>query len=170
MALIRRARASDIAEVAALYHVVWHETQAPFMPSAEITHRSLEFFVHRMTMVLHATLVTELNGRIAAFSAWRGHLLGQLFVAMPHRGTGVASNLLKTSEIEMAKEGTNEAELHCVVGNERARCFYERMGWVHRGKIMEWVGGEHEQIGVPFWRMMKVIWIQRQKSGRPKDY
>jgi hypothetical protein len=37
----------------------------------------------------------------------------------------------------MAKEGTAEAELHCVVGNERARCFYERMGWLHRGQIME---------------------------------
>jgi hypothetical protein len=59
----------------------------------------------------------------------------------------------------MAKEGTAEAELHWVVGNERARCFYERMGWLHRGQIMEWVAGEHEQIEVPFWRMKKVLSI-----------
>jgi RimJ/RimL family protein N-acetyltransferase len=59
----------------------------------------------------------------------------------------------------MAKEGTAEAELHCVVGNERARRFYERMGWLHTGKIMEWVRGEHAQIGVPFWRMVKVLSI-----------
>jgi GNAT superfamily N-acetyltransferase len=127
------------------------------MPAAEITHRSIEFFVRRMTVLLHSTLVTEQNGHIAAFSAWRGHLLGQLFVAMPHRGTGIASSLLRASEIEMAKEGTAEAELHCVVGNERARRFYERMGWLHRGRIKEWVAGEHAQIGVPFWRMMKVL-------------
>jgi hypothetical protein len=39
--MIRRARASDIVEVAALYRSVWHETQAPFMPPAEIAqHRS----------------------------------------------------------------------------------------------------------------------------------
>ena len=110
-------------------------------------------------MLLHSTLVTEQDGEIAAFSAWRGHLLGQLFVATPHRGTGIASSLLIASEIEMAKEGTAEAELHCVVGNERARCFYERMGWLHRGQIMEWVAGEHAQIEVPFWRMKKVLSI-----------
>ena len=34
--MIRRADASDISQVAALYHAVWHETQAPFMPQAEI--------------------------------------------------------------------------------------------------------------------------------------
>jgi hypothetical protein len=38
--MIRRARASDISQVAALYHAVWHETQAPFMPHAENTRRS----------------------------------------------------------------------------------------------------------------------------------
>jgi len=27
---------------------------------------------------------------------------------------------------------------------------------------MEWVAGEHEQIGVPFWRMTKVLSIQPQ--------
>jgi GNAT superfamily N-acetyltransferase len=83
----------------------------------------------------------------------------QLFVAVPHRGTRVASSLLIASEIEMANEGTAEAELHCVVGNERARRFYARMGWVCRGKIMERVGGEHEQVDVPFWHMTKVLAI-----------
>jgi hypothetical protein len=73
--MIRRAHASDISQVAALYHAVWHETQAPFMPRAEITHRSLEFFVD-MTALLQSTLVAEQNGEIAAFSAWRGQLLG----------------------------------------------------------------------------------------------
>ncbi len=157
--MIRRAHASDISQVAALYHAVWHETQAPFMPHAEITHRSMEFFADRMTALLQSTLVAERNAEITAFSAWRGQLLGQLFVAVPHRGTGVASSLLIASEVEMAKEGTAEAELHCIVGNERARRFYARMGWVHREKIMEQVGGKHEQVDVPFWRMTKVLAI-----------
>src|SRR5262249_19084999 len=137
----------------------WHETQAPFMPPAEIAHRSLEFFVHRMTALLDSTLVTEQNGTIAAFSAWRGNHLGQLFVAIRHRGTGIASSLLIAVEMEMAKEGTAAAELHCVVGNERARRFYERLGWASQGKIVESVAGEHTQIEVPFWRMIKVLSI-----------
>lgn len=165
--MIRRARASDISRVAALYHAVWHETQAPLMPQAEITHRSMEFFTDRMMALLQSTLVTERNGEVVAFSAWRGRLLGQLFVAIPHRGTRVASSLLTASEIEMTKEDVAEAELRCVVGNERARRFYERMGWQNREKIIEqltggcWPGpaptGEQEQIGVPFWRMTKVL-------------
>jgi hypothetical protein len=68
-AMIRRAHASDISQVAALYHAVWHETQAPFMPRPEITHRSMQFFVDRMTALLQSTLVAERNGEIAAFSA-----------------------------------------------------------------------------------------------------
>jgi hypothetical protein len=96
-AMIRHARASDISQVAALYYAVWHETQAPFMPHAENTRRSIGFFVDRMTPLLQSTLVAERNGEIAAFSAWRGKLLGQLFVAMPHRGTRIASSLLIAS-------------------------------------------------------------------------
>ena len=49
----------------------------------------------------------------------------------------------------MAKEGTAEAELHCVVRNERARRFYARGLGLQR-KLMEQVGGEHEQVDVPF--------------------
>jgi len=112
-----------------------------------------------MKPLLQSTLVAEPNGEIAAFSAWRGKLLGQFFVGKPHRGTRTASSLLIASEAEMAKEGTAEAELHCVVGNERARRFYARMGWVQRGKIIEQVGGEYEQVDVPFWRMTKVLAI-----------
>ncbi|WBL80461.1 GNAT family N-acetyltransferase [Bradyrhizobium xenonodulans] len=145
--------------MAALYHAVWHETHAPFMPHAEIIHRSMEFFMGRITALSHSTLVTELNEEVVAFSAWRGQLLGQLFVAMQHRGTCVASSLLTAAETEMAREGIADAELHCVVGNERARRFYERMGWHHKADIMEQVAGEHEQIGVPFWCMTKTLTI-----------
>jgi ribosomal protein S18 acetylase RimI-like enzyme len=158
--MIRRAHASDVLQVATLYHVVWHETQARFMPTAECTHRSIEFFVDRMTALLPTTLVEERDGKIVAFSAWKGALLSQIFVAVPHRGSSIASSLMTASEVEMAKEGTSEAELHCAVGNERARTFYERMGWLHRGKIMEQVAGDGGQVDVPFWRMTKVLATQ----------
>ena len=159
--MIRRALASDISEVAALYHAVWHETQAPFMPmlpQGELTRRSPEFFVERMTPLLQSTLVTEQNNRIVAFAAWKGPLLGQLFVTTAYRETGTGSSLLIASEIEMAREGTTKAELNCVVGNERARRFYERMGWAHKEQFMYGVVTEDgEQIDVPHWRMTKVL-------------
>jgi hypothetical protein len=57
----------------------------------------------------------------------------------------------------MAKEGTLEAELHCVIGNERARRFYERMRWLRRGEIAEKVAGTHGPVDVPFWCMTKAL-------------
>jgi len=157
MAMIRRAVVSDVFQVAALYHSVWHETQAPFMPQGEIRRRSPDFFADRITTLLQSTLVTEQNQEIVAFAAWRGPILGQLFVATAYRGTGTASSLLSASEIEMAREGITVAELHCVVGNKRARRFYERMGWLHKGQIMEPVMGEVGEIEMPFWRMIKIL-------------
>jgi GNAT superfamily N-acetyltransferase len=156
--MIRRALATDIIEVAALYHAVWHETQAPFMPQLpprEIARRSPGFFVERMTPLLQSTLVTEQTNRIVAFAAWEGPLLGQLFVAAAYRGTGTGSRLLTAAEIEMAREGTTEAELSCVVGNERARRFYERTHKEHfmYGATVDGGG----QIDVPHWRMTKIL-------------
>jgi hypothetical protein len=81
----------------------------------------MDFFVDRMTALLSTTLIEERDGVVVAFSAWKGRLLGQIFVAAPHRGSSIASSLLMASELEMANEGTSEAELHCAVGNARAR-------------------------------------------------
>lgn len=155
--MIRRAVASDIPDVASLYHAVWHETQAPFMPTEECELRSMPFFIDRMTTLLPTTLVAEPNGAIVAFSAWKGRLLGQIFVAASHRGSGVAATLLIASETAMAREGTLEAELHCVVGNERARQFYKRRGWIQTGEITEKLAGPHGLVGVPFWCMTRLL-------------
>jgi len=155
--MIRQTLAADISDVALLYHAVWHETQAPFMPAEECRLRSMPFFVERMTTLLPTTLVAERHGAIVAFSAWKSGLLGQIFVAPAQRGSGVAATLLNATEIAMAKEGTLEAELHCVIGNDRARRFYERMGWLRRGEITEKVAGTRGPVDVPFWCMTKPL-------------
>ena len=155
--MVRFARPSEVSQVAALYHAVWHETQAPFMPIDERTRRTLAFFVQRMSGLLATTLVERRSGSIVGFSAWRGRLLGQLYVAKAFRGTNVAPLLMATAEREMAKEGIAEAELHCVAGNDRARRFYERVGWTCKGEIFEPVLGEGGEVGVAFWRMTKAL-------------
>jgi GNAT superfamily N-acetyltransferase len=155
--MIQRARASDVAQIAALYHAVWHETQAPFMPAAECARRDLGFFIERMSRLLLSTLIEERGGAVVAFSAWHGRLLGQIFVAAPHRGSGLAVALMSATETAMMESGVSEGELHCVVGNDRARRFYERTGWSHERTIMEQVAGENGPAEVPFWCMTKVL-------------
>ena len=83
--------------------------------------------------------------------------MGQLYVSVGHRGRGLASELITASEIEMAKPGTKVAELHCIVGNDRARRLYERMCWQHCGEIQKQVSGSHGLVGVAFWRMTKQL-------------
>ncbi|MFI5015162.1 MAG: GNAT family N-acetyltransferase [Hyphomicrobiales bacterium] len=155
--MARFARPADASQVVALYHAVWHETQAPFMPIEERTRRTLTFFVRRVSALRATTLVEERGGSIVGFSAWSGRLLGQIFVAKAFRGTNVAPLLMAAAEREMADRGIAEAELHCVVGNDRARRFYERMGWTHQGEIFEPVLGKGGEVGVAFWRMIKTL-------------
>ena len=56
----------------------------------------------------------------------------------------------------MAKSGIKVAELHCIVGNNRARRFYERMSWQHGGEIHKQMSG---LAGVAFWRMTKQLMV-----------
>jgi GNAT superfamily N-acetyltransferase len=153
----RFALLSDVSDVAVLYHSIWHETHAEFMPDEECARRTLAFFEERMRALLPTTLVEEQEGTIMAFSSWNGPLLGQMFVTPAYRGTGLASYLMATTEYTMASKGVRKAELHCVVGNVRARRFYERAGWCHDGEILEEVAGRNGRNGVPFWRLVKVL-------------
>ena len=153
----RFALTADVTHVVAIYHSVWHETQAPFMPSAECKLRKPQFFEERMSTLLATTLVAERAGSIVGFASWRGHIVGQIYVSTAHRGSGLASELITASEVEMARLGTKVAELHCIVGNDRARRFYERMSWQHCGEIQELVSGSSGLVAVPFWRMTKLL-------------
>jgi GNAT superfamily N-acetyltransferase len=151
----RRAIPPDLSAVARLYHAVWHETHAPLMPAEEAARRTVAFFTERMSALLPSTMLVETDGSLAGFASWSGDLLGQIYVAAPYRGSGLAAMLLTAAENAMASEGTDEAELHCIRGNERARCFYERMGWRHDCEVMETVAGPAGDCDIAFWRMRK---------------
>ncbi len=153
----RRAIANDVPGVAALYHSVWHETQAAFVPAEEIARRNMAFFEDRMTRLLQTTLVVERSGSIVGFSSWSGELLGQIFVAAPYRGSVLAADLMVATERVMSGDGVAVAELHCFVGNHRARRFYERMGWRHAGEMAEKVAGPGGEVEISFWCMRKPL-------------
>lgn len=155
--MLRRASLSDVPAVAGFYHATWHETHAVFMPRAEAKRRSISFFQDRMFALVRTTLLDERDGVLAGFSSWTGDLLGQLYVAPLYRGSPVATELISATEREMAADGTVVAELHCVVGNHRARRFYERMGWRYEGEVCERVAGEAGEVDALFWCMRKPL-------------
>jgi GNAT superfamily N-acetyltransferase len=122
----------------------------PVSPAEEIARRTIPFFVERITGLLQTTLVEERSGSIVGFSSWSGRLLGQIYVTPACRGSNLATELMAASERAMALEGITQAELHCVVGNKRARRFYERVGWHHEGEIHEKVAGPGGDVDVSF--------------------
>lgn len=127
------------------------------MPPAEVAQRDLDFFVDRVTQLLATTLIAERNASLAGFAAWRGSVLVALYVAPDFRGSDLATNLMRATEQEMAGEGILEGELHCVIGNDRARRFYERLGWHHKDKLVETLPSAGPDAEVRFWRMTKAL-------------
>jgi GNAT superfamily N-acetyltransferase len=57
----------------------------------------------------------------------------QVYVAAPHRGTGVAGVLMREAERQVRANGHSKGWLAVVAGNARARAFYERAGWHDEG-------------------------------------
>lgn len=155
--MIRRATIDDLPAIAGLYHDVWHETHAAFMPAAECRRRSPAFFRERMGLLQTTTLVHEARGEIAGFAAWKGHFLGQVFLRPADRGGGIAEGLLAAAEAAMRDDGVEEAELHCVVGNHRARRFYKRRGWRAAEVLQLPMLADDGMVDVAFWRMTKPL-------------
>jgi GNAT superfamily N-acetyltransferase len=152
----RRARPDDIPALAPFYHDLWQETYAPFMPLAERRFRDVAFFAERLTGLMPLIFVVHQGGEFAAFSAWKTDLLSQIYVAPAFRGSTLATTLLRMTEAALADQGTRDAELHCVVGNERARKLYLRMNWRHDGEDSVAVHGDDGgMVDIPFWRMTK---------------
>lgn len=160
----RPAQKADLRAVADLYHQVWHETHAGFMPAEEAQLRSPAFFVERMERLLLTTLVVERDGLVAGFAAWTDGFLGQLYVERAHRGSGLAVTLLAEAERRMAQQGVATSELHCIMGNDRARRFYERSGWMHSRKAIEFVAGPNGPVEAGFWCMTKALIPTAPKS------
>lgn len=165
---IRPAAERDLTAIAGLYHRVWHETHGPHMPRAERQARDGRFFLDRMTSLMPNVVVCEEKGTIAGFAAWSGSRLGQIFLDASAHGSGAAQLLMEAAEREMRKQDVMEAELRCLVGNERAKRFYERVGWRASGIMAETVRGDADGERRDFWVMRKRLKLAAAYTANPE--
>lgn len=127
--LLRPARPHDMAAVADVWHAAWHVAHPGHVPDGLTAARTLEAFHARTPARVADTTVAEVDGRVAGFLMIDGDEVEQLFVDPALHGSGIAAPLLAEAERQVADAGHEVAWLAVVIGNARARRFYEKHGW-----------------------------------------
>lgn len=136
MTSIRPAVARDMAAVADLWHVGWHDAHAGQVPDGLTAARTLAAFHERTpTRVADTTVAVSDAGDLLGFVMVVGDEVEQVFVDRSARGTGLAGVLLDEAERQVAVSGHDVAWLAVVTGNARARAFYDKRGWTDGGDL-----------------------------------
>ena len=136
MTPIRPASDADMAAVADLWHEGWHDGHAGHVPDGLTAARTLAAFHERTPpRVADTSVAVADDGALLGFVMVVDDEVEQVFVAPAGRGTGLASELLAEAERRVAAGGHASAWLAVVVGNVRARRFYERQGWSDTGDL-----------------------------------
>ncbi|GAA4714259.1 GNAT family N-acetyltransferase [Nocardioides conyzicola] len=133
--MIRSARPEDMATVADIWHQAWHVGHAGHVPEGLTAARTLEAFHARTPSRVADTHVAEVDGVVVGFTMVNGDEVEQVFVDPRSHGTGIAAPLLAAAEQQVAAAGHDVAWLAVVVGNARARAFYEKHGWHDAGDL-----------------------------------
>ena len=127
---LRPARPEDMAGVADIWHRAWHTAHPGHVPDGLTAGRTLAAFHARTPSRVADTTVAEVDGAVVGFTMVAGDEVEQVFVDPDHHGAGIAAPLLAAAEEQVAAAGYDVAWLAVVVGNARARRFYEKHGWV----------------------------------------
>jgi GNAT superfamily N-acetyltransferase len=158
MTSIRPAADADMAAVADLWHQGWHDGHAGHVPEGLTAARTLAAFHERTpSRVADTAVAMDDDGSLLGFVMVVGDEVEQVFVAPAGRGTGLASELLAEAERRVAAGGHASAWLAVVVGNARARRFYERQGWSDAGDLPYEVTAGGEVFVSPCRRYVKRV-------------
>lgn len=133
--MIRSAQPTDMAAVAVIWHRAWHIGHAGHVPDGLTAARTLDAFHARTPARVADTMVAEIAGELVGFTMVEGDEIEQVFVDPRSHGTGVAAPLLAAAEQQVAAAGHDVAWLAVVVGNARARAFYQKHGWHDAGDL-----------------------------------
>ena len=134
MITIRSASSQDIFQIAEIWHEGWKDDHTGLVPDELYQYRTFDSFIPRVKERIEYSLVSEsTDTEISGFITVKGNELEQIFVARPYRGTGLAKVLIKAGEDMLLANGENNVFL--VVGNNRAKNFYEKSGWILDGIV-----------------------------------
>ena len=154
---VRRATAADAPAVAEIWRTGWHDAHLGNVPDELVAVRTDESFDARAAQRVADTSVAVVGGDVAGFVMVVGDEVEQVYVSRAHRGTGIADVLLDSAERQVAANSHAAAWLAVATGNDRARRFYERHGWVDEGEFAYTAEGPDGPIDVPCHRYTKAV-------------
>lgn len=158
---LRPAVPEDMGTVADIWHRAWHVAHAGHVPDGLTAGRTLAAFHERTPSRVGDTTVAEVDGRVVGFAMVADDEVEQVFVEPDLHGTGVAAPLLADAEQRVAAAGYDVAWLAVVVGNARARRFYEKHGWYDAGDLPYEVTALGERFVSPCRRYEKQLTAAR---------
>jgi GNAT superfamily N-acetyltransferase len=136
--ILRAATADDVDAIADLFHRGWHDAHPGHVPEGLTERRTAAAFHDRVAQRVaetDETTVADADGAIVGFIMVAGDEAEQVYVDRRFRGSGLAGLLLTEAERQIAVGGHDVAWLAVVRGNERARAFYAKQGWVDEGDL-----------------------------------
>ena len=154
---LRQATADDAPKIAKIWRLGWRDGHLGFVPHELVAARHDDSFRIRAGQRVSDATVAVIGGEVAGFVMVVGNEVEQVYVAAPHRGTGVADMLMTEAEQRITRAGHSTAWLAVVAGNTRARRFYERRGWSDAGPFDYAAAGEDGPISVPSRRYVKQL-------------
>ena len=162
---IRDARLSDADEIGEIHILAWQHAYRGLMPDEyldglsigdrrQMWRRTLGPDQEATTRVLVATLTGEVRGFTIVGGARDhdvGKATGELYAINVHPDAwrqGIGRALVSSSVDALAADGYHEAVLWVLVGNDRARRFYEVLGWTCEGleKYSRLMGADTHEI------------------------
>lgn len=133
---VRRATADDVEAIREVALLTWPPTYLPFT-SPDHVMAGLARWWSRDAVAASVrddvTFVAEHDGTVvgtATLGTWGDdHVLWKIYVVPSRQGTGTGSALMR-AVLDAAPPG-RDLLLDVVHGNDRARAFYERLGFTH---------------------------------------
>ena len=155
--MLRRATPKDATAVADIWRSGWKDGHIGFVPQALIDVRTDASFLTRSAERVGDTTVATIDDAVAGFIMVVGDEVEQVYVDGARRGSGVADVLMADAERQVRANGHPKAWLAVAPGNERARRFYERTGWIDEGLFDYDAAVGDSTIAVPCHRYTKIL-------------
>jgi ribosomal protein S18 acetylase RimI-like enzyme len=131
--VLRAATPGDADAVAQIWREGWRDGHLGNVPEALVAVRTPESFTRRAADRVGDTTVAVVDGEVAGFTMVVGDEVEQLYVSRSYRGSGTAVVLLEDARRAIGAARYPTAWLAVATGNDRARRFYTRCGWVDEG-------------------------------------